>query len=70
MRKYNYELIEKDFLNGMKISDITNKYNTVYSTIYTILKKLNLKINKRIYTLDENYFEKIDNYEKAYIYWV
>ena len=67
MRKYNYELIEKDFLNGMKIPDITKKYNTGYCTIYTILKKLDLKINKRIYTLDENYFEKIDSYEKAYI---
>jgi hypothetical protein len=45
MRKYNYELIEQDFLNGMKIPDITNKYNTSYSTIYTILKKLDLKIS-------------------------
>lgn len=58
----------EDGLSGCKISKIINCSSP---TIYRILKEMGIKarsnkINSKIYSCNENYFENIDTEEKAY----
>jgi intein/homing endonuclease len=53
---------------GINNSIIINKYNIAVGTIYKILKRNGREhlIPNKKYQVNENYFEKIDNEEKAY----
>ena len=70
---YNSDMCNKiyeDYINGIKIKDIVEKYNISDPLIYKILKYHNYDLNnsnrKRKYHFNENYFEQIDTEEKAY----
>ncbi len=66
---------EKDiinsYLNGISSVKIGNKYNVSHKVILKVLHKNNVTVNQNImvrkYQLDENYFDIIDNQNKAYI---
>lgn len=66
---YNDDEILKDKNNGLKISELIIKYSIKsVKTIYDIIKRNGRKkiiANKR-YTVNEKYFEIIDNEEKSY----
>lgn len=60
-----------DYTKGLLISDISNKYNVTIGTIHYYRKKHELPIryrgNYNKYSIDKNYFDKIDTGNKAYI---
>jgi intein/homing endonuclease len=58
--------ISKDYLLGMSYQKLSEKYNICTWSIRNALKKQNIKSRIRKYNCDENYFEKIDTFEKAY----
>ena len=66
-REQELEIIEKR-KNKVPIKDILNEYNIKRpKTIYDIIKRNGIKrIANKKYEVNENYFEKIDNEEKAY----
>ena len=58
--------------SGMSIQKIADKYLVSSSVIRNILIKYNVETRDnshkgRKYTLDENYFDRVDSYNKAYI---
>lgn len=60
--------IIKDYKNGIRIQDISIKYNVNPKTIYNYLESANedrnyIYINK---SLKRDYFSTIDSYDKAY----
>lgn len=65
------EQICKDYINGMTEEKLAEKYDSNRTTIRNVLKEFNIKIRDnseyRIYSLNENYFDKIDTPNKAYI---
>lgn len=71
------EICEKYKTGKYFLSDLSNKYLVTKNTISNILKKNNIEVvhklrkntkagGKRLYTLDEHYFDIIDTEEKAY----
>ncbi|MDT4368421.1 LAGLIDADG family homing endonuclease [Blautia faecis] len=64
--------IINDYLSPLPIHKIAEKYKISQSTVSEILKRNNVEIigsekfNQK-YTLNEHYFDEIDNQEKAYI---
>lgn len=59
--------IIKDYLNGFSFYDIGNKYGVSFPKSKQILKKFGYDSRKLFkYKLNENYFEKIDDFYKAY----
>lgn len=58
------EELSKLYLSGFSFKEISKKYKCSSTTISTNLKKVGIKSLE--YTLNENYFEKIDSEEKAY----
>lgn len=73
-RDPKYALINKQkdhicdlYKNGLSLRKIGNIYNVSFKPILNVLKKNNLDRRQSKYTLDENYFEKIDTNSKAYI---
>ena len=65
-REQELEIIEKR-KNKVPIKDILNEYNIKRpKTIYDIIKRHGIKrIANKKYEVNENYFENIDNEEKA-----
>ena len=55
-----------DYLLGVSYKLLSEKYNICTWSIGNTLKKNNIKSRIRKHNYDENYFEKIDNKEKAY----
>lgn len=58
-----------DYLNNTSIEDIGDKYDLHYQTVSKILHKNNINTKehmKKKYTFNENYFDEIDNQNKAY----
>jgi len=67
----NTEII-KDYINGLSNKELSIKYNLHRGTIQRILKRNNICLRKqentsRKYCLIEDFFNKIDNENKAYI---
>jgi len=69
-------IVIKKYLSGKKVSELTKEYNyskTNHHGILNILKKHNISIrpdnitHSTKYFVDSNYFEKVDNQNKAYI---
>lgn len=63
-------LIIKDYEDGVVIHEIAKKYHTSQETVSSILKDNNIEIRpayKTTYSINEQYFDKIDTQEKAYI---
>lgn len=77
MNRLNFTDIQKlsivqDYNNKMSSIDISKKYNCSCPTILSLLRNNNIKIRdaenaKRRKTLNVDYFEKIDNQNKAYL---
>jgi hypothetical protein len=74
--KVNYNNLMKDhkdeiitlYNSGMNGNQIAKKLNFSDGHIMALLRKHNVDIrSKNLYTVDETYFEQIDNEEKAYI---
>jgi len=64
----NKEYIINQYRKNIKINELAIKFNCSFSYICTFIQKnalLRKKIGK-IYTIDENYFQNIDNEHKAY----
>lgn len=65
------EDIKNCYINGDSSVVIGKKYNVSYKTILRLLHNSNIEINQkrfvRKYTLNEEYFDKIDTQNKAYI---
>lgn len=62
------EQIIEDYLTGMGCYKLSKKYNATESYILRILRKHNIKIRPlRRYCVNEDFFEKIDTQEKAYV---
>lgn len=61
------EIIEL-YKNGISSMKIAEQYNTTCNTILDCLKRNNIKIDNKYHnlTLNHNYFEDIDSYDKAY----
>jgi len=65
-------IIGEKYSNGITIGNLSDEYNMSRSTVGDILracqipKKSKKEIGKK-YEINENYFEKIDSHEKAYI---
>lgn len=67
-----YDKIVEIYLSGVSKEQLQKMYNVSSSVITRILKLKNVKLRdhshkKRKYELDENYFDKIDTQNKAYI---
>lgn len=65
------EIYNKEYLNGVSMVKLSEKYNTYPAYFSMWFKKLNLKArtnkeNSRKYHHNENYFETIDTENKAY----
>ena len=65
-------IITSLYLSGKSIASISKMYHVTSSKISNLLKSNNIKIRSgsdinRRYTLDETYFDKIDDQNKAYI---
>lgn len=63
--------IVKKYLDGRSALSLSREYGIYYNAIYSLLKKRNIKIRNnaevsRKYTLDINYFNKVDSEDKAY----
>jgi hypothetical protein len=58
--------IEKMYLNGLSIKQISNKFNCYNQSVINLLKKLKVYNPKKINQGNVRYFQKIDSYEKAY----
>lgn len=58
----------KRYQQGESCQKIADSYNVTFHTISNILEKYDIKRNNRYHnlTLNENYFETIDSYDKAY----
>jgi hypothetical protein len=75
MRKRNLELEKKivnDNVNGTNNKELCLKYYRKRGSIQKILIRNNIPLRNgcdvtKIYKINENYFEKIDNQDKAYI---
>lgn len=66
-----YERYVKDYLNGMSLRQISEKYHISRNNLSKYLKEQNIpirytNITSRKYTCNENFFENIDSEEKAY----
>ena len=65
------EQICDDYKSGLSEEKLANKYNSNRITIRNVLKEYNVErrdsSNYRLYSLNENYFDKIDTPNKAYI---
>ena len=53
--------------SGMSTREIGELYSVSDTTIQSWLEKNNIKRRSSIYTLNDNYFDEIDNQDKAYI---
>lgn len=67
-----YKEMIRLYENGISLKEISQKYHITERDLSNELKKRNVHIKtiseaKQIYTLDENYFDKIDNQNKAYL---
>jgi hypothetical protein len=65
-------LICEEYVQGVAVKELSNKYKTSKINIYRILNKYKTKIrsgeySKRKYPTNQEYFSKIDTEEKAYI---
>jgi hypothetical protein len=63
----------KDYIEGMPFSKIGIKYNKTPGSLCSLFKRHKLKARStseamRIYNINENFFDKIDSEEKAYIF--
>ena len=64
----NNENIKNDYLNGMYCEEIAKKYNMEVHTVYTVLDKYGIERKSGIHSsCKEDYFEKIDTPNKAYL---
>ena len=68
----NKDKIIKDYLSGKSTIEISKDFNVCDSSIGRLLKKYEIPIRemsiaKRIYQINENYFDNIDSEIKAYI---
>lgn len=68
--KYNKDLISKwceEYSSGLKIYEISNKYNIKEGIVYSAIKRngIKRKTNQK-YIFNRSFFEKIDTEEKAY----
>lgn len=64
----NSEQITQDYLNGMYCKDIAKKYNVEVHAIYKVLDKAKIERKTGIHNkCNEDYFEKIDTPNKAYL---
>lgn len=67
---YKHQEIIDKFKSGRNCSDIAKDYGVEYSVITLILHNNNIEIDqsliKRIFDINDNYFDKIDTEEKAY----
>ena len=60
-------MIVKDYNNGIFVKDLRIKYNTTMRAIPAVLKEFNIYTRrKNRYSLNENYFETVDDEHKAY----
>jgi len=60
------ELIIASFKEGVLIKDIAKLFGTHPTTVSKVIKSVGLIPRRRKYHLNEAYFQKIDNCEKAY----
>ena len=62
------EEVIKRYTNGESCQQIADSYNVTFHTISNILEKYNIARNNKYHnlSLDDNYFEIIDRYDKAY----
>lgn len=75
MNKRNFkleELIINDYENGINNKELCEKYSKHRSTIQQILKRNNVFLRNgsdvsKKYEINENFFEKIDTQDKAYV---
>ncbi|MDO8610086.1 MAG: LAGLIDADG family homing endonuclease [bacterium] len=64
--KETSEILNK-YKNGETLFDLAKEYNTFWKKLTTLLKNSDIKIrSSRKYSVNHNYFEKIDTEEKAY----
>jgi hypothetical protein len=56
----------KDYQSNMSYKELSDKYNISTWSVGNVLKKNNIKSRIRKHRCNENYFEKIDEYQKAY----
>lgn len=56
----------KDYQSNMSYKELSNKYGVSTWRVGNVLKKNNIKFRIRKHQCNENYFEKIDEYQKAY----
>ena len=62
------ELYQKEHLeNSLSYKKIQDKYNIPRGTWNYYAQKMNLIYDGRTYRMNDNYFNKIDKWEKAYI---
>ena len=59
--------IAKEYIPGENMKDIAIKYNIPMASLMYRFKKLGIETSKRKYSVNENYFDKIDSQNKAYI---
>lgn len=75
--KYNNKLTDDEKIEVVKLYNeeklgcnrIANKFGLEVSSIYKLLKRRGVKFreySRKLYTVDENYFDKIDTEEKSY----
>lgn len=67
----NKQMLVNEYLGGRTMGDIAKEYGVSRNTISKILTENNVTIRgayKTTYTLNENYFDVIDEPEKAYIF--
>lgn len=67
LSKEQWVKVGEEFKNGMSVKDLCNKYNCSSQTINRHLKNMKLKNNRQSKWVDDNYFDDIDNEEKAYL---
>lgn len=67
----NYKVIYQEYLSGKTVRELAKSYNIHVQTIYSFFYRHNFKLNEipiksRKYHVNDNFFENIDNEEKAY----
>lgn len=65
------KLICDDYVAGLSQKELINKYKSCFPTILKVIKRNNIPLRRMggqaKYTVNENFFEKIDSHEKAQI---
>lgn len=73
MKKFDNKKVLELYKKGESVINISKIYKISYTPIYNFLKKegvIRKAVEKRIYSIDDRFFENIDSNEKSYIFGV